>query len=234
MKKPFYLVGLAALALVGCSDNDFFGTGNSPESPQEGNGAVSFFIKDSKTTRTDITGKDAAKLLSNQFVVWGEKNEEGAGTAAAEGNLVFKNYKVVYQEGTANTTESNSSNWEYVGETPYDADKVTPNADNQTIKYWDYSAKDYVYNAFSVLPEDLENGRVSVIKTEGVTSPKTKYDKGYQLTINEGADLEHIYFADRTPIGDKNNHPTNPPSSTVTNKIGDIVPREFTFGYAIT
>lgn len=222
MKKPFYLVGLAALALVGCSDNDFFGTGNSPESPQEGNGAVSFFIKDSKTTRTDITGKDAATLLSNQFVVWGEKNEEGAGTAAAEGNLVFKNYKVVYQEGTANTTESNSSNWEYVGETPYDADKVTPNADNQTIKYWDYSAKDYVYNAFSVVPADLEDGKISVEKEQ---SGATKYEKGYQLTINEGADLEHIYFADRTQIGDKDGTPTNPPSGT--NKIGDIVKLTF-------
>ncbi len=230
MKKPFYLVGLAALALVGCSDNDFFGTGNSPESPQEGNGAVSFFIGSDKTTRADITGQEAAEKLNQQFIVWGEKNEDG-GAAASEGNLVFENYVVKYEKNSAGTTESNSSNWEYVGIKPYDADKVSPALDiqtedgNQSIKYWDYSAKNYVYSAFSALPADIESGKISVKKNEtGSDECGNEYGKGYDMTINNDASLKDIYFADRAPISTKS---YESPITGENNQVGNVVKLTF-------
>lgn len=69
--------------------------------------------------------KGPASPLNADFIVWGYKT-----TADASAQMVFNKYQVKYQAGTANTTESNTHDYEYV-------------VGNQTIKYWDFGASEY-------------------------------------------------------------------------------------------
>ena len=85
----------------------------------------------------------AATLSSagqERFTVWGYKNmsyDEGTG-AYSDMQTVFPGYTVNWGSNSAGTTTSNSSNWEYVGQAP-----------NQTIKFWDWSAKAYRFFALT-------------------------------------------------------------------------------------
>lgn len=92
-------------------------------------------------TRDNYTGADAAQKLKNNFVVEGIKT---VNSAAVE---VFDNYNVNWKTNTANTTLSNSSDWEYVAQ-PILTGKTA--VQDQTIKYWDYSATQYDFWAYSL------------------------------------------------------------------------------------
>lgn len=196
MKK--HLIFATALAvLASCSSDDFVG-----ESPNGVNGqidgAISFNLNTPAVTRAaDKTDGAAASDLSNRFIVWGEKNEAGDGTAAGDANLVFKNYKVEYTNNTAYTTTSNTKNWEYVGLTPYT--QVTPNLTaTQTIKYWDYAATKYTFTAVSALDADITSGKVVIGKNTSGTS--SDFNKGYDIEVKTGASLDNIFVADRNVI----------------------------------
>ena len=206
--KKYYLLATALAALVSCSENEFIGDENLQEA--NGQAPISFGFDVPMPTRAG--GADAATALGNQFIVWGEKGEASTGaayTADDEGTnthqLVFKNYVVKYTSNSAYTTTSNTKDWEYVGQTPYTAN-VTPATGEatQTIKYWDYSASNYVFTAVSAKPEDISAGRVSIAKT---TSGSTVYDKGYTITLAKTTGspdvyptLNKLYFSDRNVI----------------------------------
>lgn len=141
--KYFILAALAGLTFAGCSSDDLIAEA-PPVNVNEGEAPIVFTSNQKAFTRADFAGADAASKLGNMFVVSGFK---GA-TTASPGSIVFDNYLVNWAENTANTTESNSSNWEYVGITP-----IKHAADNgitsQTIKYWDYSVGQYDFIAWS-------------------------------------------------------------------------------------
>lgn len=198
--KKYLFFATALLALASCTSDSF--TGDPEVLEANKNAPISFGFDVPTPTRAE--GASAATALSNQFIVWGEKSEAGDGTAAAAGNLVFKNYLVEYTANTAYTTTSNTKNWEYVGiASTYGEDKVTPNSgtDPQTIKYWDYSASSYTFTAVSALPADITAGRVKITKNETGT---TDYDKGYTITLAKVGDtnpsFDKIFFSDRNVI----------------------------------
>ena len=92
MKKVLFFA-TALLALASCTSDDFVG-----ETPRPTNeAAISFGFDVPTPTRSE--GTAAATALSNQFIVWGEKDETPS--AAADGKLVFKNYLVQYTEPVA-------------------------------------------------------------------------------------------------------------------------------------
>ena len=129
MKKIYlFSVALAGLALASCSSDDFNVTQDDPTIFDQA--PISFSSLKGATTRADITGAAAADLLGNQFVVSGKK---GTTTAATDGTIVFDNYVVAWEDNTANTTESNSSNWEYVGKGRI-KHAIDHGITNQTIK----------------------------------------------------------------------------------------------------
>ena len=144
MKKSYYILIAAVGAIfTGCTSDDIIV--NDEMAPVvEAETPIVFGSLKQGVTRADITGKEAANLLGNQFVVSGYK---GSSTASV-GNIVFDNYLVKYSENSANTTQSNSSNWEYVG-----VDRIKHAIDNgitsQQIKYWDYSKAQYDFIAWS-------------------------------------------------------------------------------------
>lgn len=86
----------------------------------------------------------------SQFHVWGYKNMDyNDGTGAYGGTqTVFPGYQIEWHDGTAATTTTNSSGWEY----------ILPAKSDQTIKYWDWGAKAYRYFAVTGTPSHTLNG----------------------------------------------------------------------------
>lgn len=197
--KNFLYSAMAILTLASCTSDEFMGDESIREA--NNNAPISFGFDVPAATRA--AGADAATALGNQFIVYAEKNETSDGAEPATGNLVIQNYQVNYGTNTAYTTTSNTKDWEYVGyqHTSNYSSNITPSTiDVQTIKYWDYSANNYVFTAFSALEADLSNGYVKVTKTQSATDGNKVYDKGYTVDVTANADLSKLYFADRVQI----------------------------------
>ena len=187
-----------AMLLASCANDEFTGSNTTASE----NTAIGFNMQTSSQTRAD---DDAPTKLGKMFIVWGEKNETD-GKKAEDANLVFKNYVVKYTASSANTTTSNTNNWEYVGidHKSYN-NNVSPNIGEsaQTIKYWDDSATSYTFTAVSAKEDDITKGNVKITKNEGSTdesSTGTVYDKGYTIELGTGATPGSIYYADRNNI----------------------------------
>lgn len=155
MKKKLILAALAITALTSCTEDTYVGEQNLKAINE---GAISFGSATPAVTRA--SGGDAATLLNNNFVLYGYK------TLGSETQTVFDNYQVNYAAGTANTTESNTADWEYVSykNLPYGttttengtlndqgvAANATASGIEQSIKYWDFSATQYDFFAYSL------------------------------------------------------------------------------------
>lgn len=199
--KNLILAAIAITALASCSSDDFVGDKSLQDSSgTDGGGAITFNYNFQNITRAAQNHATSAATLNNQFVVWGEKSS--AVETGAAGTPVFINYVVNYGTSTAHTSESNSSDWEYVGQAPYADTKVVASAapthvTEQTIKYWDFTNKYYTFTAISALPADISDDKVTIRKN---VSGTTVYDKGYTVALKSGASVGDIYFSDRTLV----------------------------------
>ena len=226
--NKYLIIAASALALASCSSDDFLGDGS-------GNGqnsaAIQFGGGTTKTHRATSTAPyDLAKLQGNGFWVYGTKHSADEDNTATNDQAVYTNYYLKY-DGNKNNTQSNTAGWEYVGvdNTKY-RDNVTPKVDaDQTIKYWDYSAKAYTFYAATAKPADVEAGNVKIEKITG-DDAGTVYTKGYNVTLKGDIAWDELYFADRKVI--------NKPTTTATPSHGadDIYGGEvnFTFRNALT
>ena len=198
MKKNLFLAALAIVALASCSDENFVGD-NSPNGlgDQDGTQAIAFGGSFKAVTRADKVGADAADLLGNQFVVLGVK---GDGTGADQTD-VFKNYKVTWTQNTAGKTESNTSDWEYVGVSPITG--IT-GVSTQTIKYWDYSATAYDFAAYSAGKGNTivtTTPSTNQIKASAISYATTSPDKEASYTLSgTRADLTECYITDMLTV----------------------------------
>lgn len=199
--NKYLIIAASALALAGCSSDDFLGDGS-------GNGqnsaAIQFGGGTTKTHRATSTGTyDLAKLKLNGFWVYGTKHSADEDKTDANDQAVYTNYFLNYIDGTANNTQSNTAGWEYVGvnNEPY-RNNVTPNVTQaQTIKYWDYSAKAYTFYAATAKPADVAAGTVKIKKIiADAAADGSVYTKGYEVTLKDGATWDELYFADRKVI----------------------------------
>lgn len=209
-KKKSLLFATAIIALASCADSSFIG---DQATLQSGDGAISFNLNTPAMTRADKVGSAAATDLSNQFIVYAEKDETADGAApvtdgSEKHQLVFQNYKVAYTANSAYTTTSNTKNWEYVGQAWTSGEQshiTTSTTDAQTIKYWDWGADSYTFTAVSALPTDISNGYVSITKTTAATTGNKVYDKGYTVALTAAADLDKLFFSERKVITKSNN-----------------------------
>lgn len=182
MKKYIFLAA-SALTLASCSSDDFLG--DTPGNVQSNTSAINFDGGTGKITRaTTQTGADAAKTLGNSYVVYGYKTVNDVPTT------VFDHYTIKWK-GLKDKTESNTQGWEYVGQNPNSLSSLTTGAE-QTIKYWDYSATQYDFVAFSFGTAKQGDGEGEVKATAVTTTPKLSYT----LTgaVN---DLAKCFIADR-------------------------------------
>lgn len=197
--KKYYLLATALAAMVSCTSDDYVGDNNLQEA--NGQAAISFNSGVGAITRADKTGVDAATDLANNFVVFGYKTMSND-----EKQTVFPNYQVNYANNTQNSTTTNSANWEYVGYTSLSANMtgntgVAGNAtgvnNEQTIKYWDYSAASYKFYAYS-----LGAGKTGSPKTYANATLMTTSDT-YQLSGDKDQ-LATCYISDLLTIADPN------------------------------
>lgn len=201
VKNKLFLA-TAIIALAACSDNTYMGENEGGVGPD--NMPISFGFDVPSATRA--SGAAAATALGNHFIVYGEKSETSDGAApvtdgSTSHQLVFKNYVVKYTGNSAYTTTSNTKDWEYVGLTQSYGTNVVPQAgETQTIKYWDYSASNYVFTAVSAVESEITSGAVTVTKNTNKTDGNKIYDKGYTVALTAGATATKLFFSDRQEI----------------------------------
>lgn len=203
--NKFFIAAASALALASCSSDDFLGEIQGNE--QNGaTSAINFGGDTGKITRATETGKTAAELLENNFVVVGFK---GSKTDAANNDVyAFDHYNVNFKDGSAFSTESNRAGWEYVNQdmnvkgTKPAASLAQGGAEQQTIKYWDHSCKSYDFIAFSMGKN---------VASEYATPTHVDKDKlataAYTLTGNVNA-LSECYISDMTTVTEPNYNKT--------------------------
>lgn len=189
MKKLFYLAA-AITVMASCTSDNLV---DSPNVAQNGeSGAIVFGSTYSGLTRADHYGADAATLLGNNFVVMGMKSD---GTIAAADAPVFDHYNVNWVTNTANTTTSNTSDWEYVAQTKH----AHTGAAAQSIKYWDYGKSQYDFIAYSKGTATAVYDAAAYVAGTNVLftkiTPSTKATSAYTVK-GRAADLAKVYIAD--------------------------------------
>lgn len=192
MKKLFYLAA-AITVMASCTSDNLV---DSPNVAQNGeSGAIVFGSTYSGLTRADHYGADAADLLNNNFVVMGMKSN---GTIAAADAPVFDHYNVNWVTNTANTTTSNTSDWEYVAQPIHAHTSVAA----QSIKYWDYAKSQYDFIAYSkgkavaVYDADDYVAGTNVLYTPITPATMTSQSGGAYTVKGRAADLAKVYIAD--------------------------------------
>lgn len=196
--NKYFLYAASVLALASCSSDDFLGE-NSGNGQNATNSVINFGGGTTKTTRaTSNSNYNIENLKANGFWVYGTKHTEAEDKTNTKDLVVYKNYRLAYSE---NSTQSNTKGWEYVGvDNSAYRDYITPKVDaDQTIKYWDYSAKDYTFYAATANPQNVKDGKVTIKKIE-TDEAGTVYTKGYEVTLKNDADLDQLYFADRMVV----------------------------------
>lgn len=160
--KKYFIFAASALALASCSSDDFLG--ENPGNVQNATTAINFGGEAGKITRATKNEGTPQQMLDGQFKVFGTKKK------ADNIEHVFPNY-YVWDVADKNTT-SNTDGWEYVGKED-DANLGTGNIkliQDQTIKYWDYSASEYHFVAGSPIKnfylnpypgKDIESAEIS-------------------------------------------------------------------------
>lgn len=200
MKKYIFLAA-SALTLASCTSDDFLG--NTPGNVQSNTSAINFDGGTGKisraTTQTDAT---AAQTLGKSYVVYGYKTAKDNSTTT-----VFDHYTINWNN-LAGKTESNTCGWEYVGEKTNSLSGLGGDKD-QTIKYWDYSASQYDFVAFSFGEAIQGEGEGKVKATEVTTTPKLSY-----TLTGAVKDLANCFIADRI---------TAKPNLETTNKKANLL-----------
>ena len=201
--KKYLIFAASALALASCSSDDFLG--ENPGNVQNATTAINFGGEAGKTTRGIQTGSTAATTLRNHFVVFGDKTN-AAGTTQA----VYDHYDVKWIGDEADKkTQTNQHGWEYVGYTPNKNSSLDTDA-KQSIKYWDYSASEYNFAAFSLgeltdetdptdpYKNQLNNNDATGTITAGNVKISQIESKASKYTV-EGAvgDITKLYISDR-------------------------------------
>lgn len=194
--KKYIFLAASALTLASCTSDDFLG--DTPGNVQSNTSAINFDGGTGKITRATLEGDKAAKALNNNYVVYGYKTAQDKSTTT-----VFDHYTINWNN-QAGKTESNTCGWEYVGQKANSLSKL-PGDKDQTIKYWDYSATQYDFVAFSFGLANQGEGEGKVKATAVTTNPKLSYT----LTGAVG-ELEKCFIADRitakpTDANKKNN-----------------------------
>ena len=200
MKKSLVmLLAVSGTVLVSCTQSEYIG---DTLAQSGNNGEIAFSGGTRALTRADLYGGNAAAKLTNKFVVYGTKHATAEDATATNDAVVFDNFQVGYTAATAGTTASNSSDWEYVGNTAYSAAVTSA----QGIKYWDYSAAaGYTFYAFSSTDISYPANASDLVSVTKVTADASSlYNKGYQVTVKDGATLNNLYFSDRVEVAKAN------------------------------
>ena len=203
--NKYFLYAASVLALASCSSDDFLGE-NSGNGQNAANSVINFGGETGKITRADneFVGEKAADLLGKNFILVGFK---GSATTAANTTYAFDHYNVNYVDGTANKTESNTANWEYVNQDMTvkgaKGSLAQSGAKQQTIKYWDHSCASYDFIAFS-MGKGYKTGETTdpIYATPTAVNATTLGTAAYTLT-GDANTLGECYISDMKTVKEK-------------------------------
>ncbi len=160
MKKIFFFAATAAM-VVSCSNDEAY----IPETANQGS-VIEFGTNTANATRANATGDAAATLLSNKFVVYGQKNFESSASMSS-----FDGVAVNYDSSDADPA---NHAWDYV-------------TAEEAARYWDKNATSYDFYAYS-------DANTSSVVT--VPSPSSNiYTAGINLKKSSAEDLFKVYVA---------------------------------------
>ena len=119
--------------------------------------AIAFMAQQNEGEEAQTRSETPLKDYATAFTVWGYKNMSYDDGTSSYGDLqtVFPGYAVNWIDNSANTTTSNTHGWEYVNQ--------QATGDEQTIKYWDWSAK--AYRFFAVTGDSTPEGSDPLVFT---------------------------------------------------------------------
>lgn len=172
--SPICLIGLICLiSLTACSSGgDVAGDEPSPTPVNppipEPQTETAITFSSGLANEEAVTRADGLETVTETFKVWAYKNMSYQDGSYSVLQTVINGYTVNWVQNTALTTESNTDDWEYVNQQP-------ENKTEQTIKYWDWSAK--AYRFFGWAPGN---------PGEGITPQKpqeTQKTQGTQYTL---------------------------------------------------
>lgn len=146
--RPLFLLAVLGLAAA-CSEES--GVPVVPEPPATSADPIAF--SSGLASTEDITRASGLENDATTFRVWAYKNMSHD-NSAGYGDLqtVIDGYTVNWIANTANTTSSNTNDWEYVNQQP-------EGSTEQSIKYWDWSATAYRFfgtTATTVTPDTTD------------------------------------------------------------------------------
>lgn len=209
MNHRILTIPLMALCLVASCSSSSQDDPNIPDPPTPspdlksiGFGGNSGAWQDAPASRT--TGSEGLEKFFKSFRVWGYKTIEDAP------QLVMNGYQVEFQD--------NDDFWKYEGISNTQLNTT------QTIKYWDYSAKDYRFFAYA--PADATNVTTS---QDANTSNETNASQGTVVSPTLSFRIPYSYSAEATettaPYISELWHSDNTSSST--SKYGENVTLTF-------
>ena len=199
MKKYIIFAVVALGMLAGCSSEENIGVVAPSEptvTPDSSAYAIMFSSMSKGVTRADHVGADAANLLNRHFTVGGFKH-------GSEDKLVFDNYVVKWSPNTAQTTETNTNDWEYVGEIALAPAGIAGH--KQAVKYWDYLTNYYDFIAYSSGTATVAANKMASEITDGDHVGVTAIDyanratKAYTLSGTR-VGLAKCYIADMVTV----------------------------------
>ncbi len=182
--KKYFILAVAALAMVACQKSE---KNDNLLSQQPNDGSILFRGFTAQLTKGNHVGADAAGLLNGEFVVEGSKGS----TSPKE---VFDDYLVQWGYNTAGTTQSNTSDWEYVGITAVAPSSIAGN--KQTIKYWDYSVDQYDFVAYSLGTAERTTSTPAAGEVKVSAIDYNNLSTAAYTLEGAAADLSKVYIAD--------------------------------------
>ena len=230
--RKFLFLAACTLLMASCSSDSFLGEEAVPVTPEKKT-PILFSSVTGKVQKAPATGTSAATLLGNKFVVYGANTTDGTAYSS-----VFDNYQVTYAAGTDSTTESNTSGWEYVGNTSL-------NGATQGIKYWDQSQQKYQFvavsgltgaekitnqNGFTVTVDADKAGNVYV--SDRVTVLPANYNNTVQLSFRRLTSRIRVGFYETIPgyaVKDVKFYYTTAAAGSTTVGLGSKYPSNGTY-----
>lgn len=138
MKVSFrHIAWFAWAALISCSGNDVA----EPTPPQQlmPISIVGGLQSERQETRAGERGLEEVLTGEKKFKLFGYKNDAFEAPNYTSYQVVMPNYDVCWIANSAYTTNSNTNDWEYVGQ-----------GTDQDIKYWDFGAKAYRFFGYAM------------------------------------------------------------------------------------
>lgn len=225
-KQDFIIISLA-LCLLSCSSSgqdDPFLPAPTPKSIAFGGNSGNW----QDTTSRAGEGETGLETLFKSFRVWGYKNYAATPNSP---QVIMDGYRVNFTLSSAGTTESNTADWEYVGLTH------PKHSTTQTIKYWDYSASNYRFYAYT--PADAQITPAS--STDNSSAPSTGSSSASSGTPTSVFQIPFAYSEDATAISvpyisdlwfSDNTDATSPYGKCVTLRFSPLIAKvRFKFTY---